>query len=398
MGNEVVLAGSLEFLSLGDVLQLLGTNGSSGLLRLKSKYVQEPGEIHISGGNPINASNGGLSGLDAVNSLFGWITGEYEFFETNVNCETVIQKSRMSIILDALSMLDEGDIEKLGPVSFADSAEADGSGSPAAALPLLKGPLVDYMYVVDEEEFQPGQEIANEGKHGNWIWVILEGVVDILKASDQGPTKILTLGGGAFIGSLASFQIGGNVRSATAIAASKVQLGVLDSQRMASEFAQLSTPFKAMVNGLDKRLREGTDFAMAIKSGQNPVKGLMNEKKSVIKQGSPEDRVFEISKGEAVVVRKTGHGDIPLANLGPGNLFGRIPFLDIGQEPESASVYGSEDLKVKAIEIDGFRNEYDGLSTTFKNLLDHLVTSTNVTTRLACDFQKMGKSAPKTKS
>jgi len=386
MSGDVVLSGSLDFLSLGDLLQLLGSNGCTGVLRLKSKYAPEPGEIYIVKGNPVNATTDSLTGLDAVNSLFGWMDGRFEFQEGSVNCETVIKKSRMSIILDSLSMLDEGTIEKLGPVSYAPKPSESSTGD--VILPTIKGPLVDYMYVVDEEEFQDGQKITVEGKHGNWIWVILEGTVDIVKNSPRGPVKLLSLSDSSFLGSAASFIIGGNVRGATAVASGIVQLGVLDSQRLAGEFAQMTTPFRGLVTGLDRRLRQVSDYAVNVQFDQNTVKEMIQDKKPVIKQGDEAESLFALSKGDACVVRRTRHGDVLLAVLAPGDVFGRIPFLDIGHEPDTASVFGSADLKVTSLNVDDLRKEFDGLSTTFKNMLEHIATSITVTTRLACDFKK----------
>ena len=75
--------------------------------------------------------------------------------------------------------MNEGQIERLGPVSM-DTRTAKYSDV-GAALPVIWGPLVDYMYVADEEDFFDGENIVEEGKHGSWIWVILEGVVEIIK-------------------------------------------------------------------------------------------------------------------------------------------------------------------------------------------------------------------------
>ena len=222
--NNAALSGDLTFISLGDILQLLGSNGSTGILRIMSKYAPEPGLIYCMDGNPVDASNGSLRGLDALFSLFGWVEGNFEFTQEKVQKENVIKKSRMELILDGLSMLDDGVIEKLGPISF-EKKVSDSSGV-KTTIPLIKGPLVDYMYVVDEEEFSDGSIIAEEGKHGSWVWVILEGVVEIVKETSQGPLKLHRLGAGAFIGSVASFLMGDNVRGASVVAVGNVQLGV----------------------------------------------------------------------------------------------------------------------------------------------------------------------------
>ena len=92
-----VLAGKLKFLSLGDVLQFLGSNSSTGVLIIKSKYAQTPGKIYFVDGNPVNASSGSLVGLEAANSLFGWDDGEFEFIDENVTCQRIIHKSPVPV-------------------------------------------------------------------------------------------------------------------------------------------------------------------------------------------------------------------------------------------------------------------------------------------------------------
>jgi len=144
MNTNCDLSGNLSFLNLGELLNLLGTNGSSGVLCIKSKYATQPGFVYIDQGNPINAANGSLSGLDAIFALFGWTEGQFEFIEEKVTCGKMITKSRMEIILDGLRLLDEGKIEKLGPAKGAKKQSA--SLTTSGKLPLIKGPLVDYSY------------------------------------------------------------------------------------------------------------------------------------------------------------------------------------------------------------------------------------------------------------
>jgi hypothetical protein len=42
MNESVVLSGSLGFLALGDIIQLLGSSGSTGVLRLINRYAPAP--------------------------------------------------------------------------------------------------------------------------------------------------------------------------------------------------------------------------------------------------------------------------------------------------------------------------------------------------------------------
>jgi hypothetical protein len=252
MSDDVAFAGNLSFLNLGELLQLLGTTGSSGTVSIHNAHAAQPGFIYIDKGNPINAANGSKTGIDALFPLFGWLDGQFEFIQENVTCEKTITKSRMEIILDGLRMLDEGQVEILGPAT-AGSKPTD-TAAKSGSLPLIKGPLVDYSYVVDEESFYDGDEIVQEGNHGNWIWVILEGVAEIVKETPKGTLRLLRIGDGAFLGSIVSLLQVDNVRSATVSAVGNVQLGMLDSQLMTSDLANQSIDYREFVRALDIRL------------------------------------------------------------------------------------------------------------------------------------------------
>jgi hypothetical protein len=140
MRDNAVLAGSLKFLSLGDIMQLLGANSSTGVLRLISRYAADPGFIYFENGNPVNAACGTSTGLEAVYALFGWTDGEFEFTRESVLSQRVITKSRMGIILEGLKMVDDGQIKRVGP--GAASRRQTLLGDPNA-VPIIKGPLVD---------------------------------------------------------------------------------------------------------------------------------------------------------------------------------------------------------------------------------------------------------------
>ena len=386
MNKNSDLSGSLNFLNLGELLNLLGTNGSSGVLRINGSDATQPGLVYLDKGNPINATNGSLSGLDAVFALFGWTQGEFEFTEEDVTCEKTITKSRMEIILDGLRLLDEGKIEKLGQATT--PKKQPESPVISGKFPLIKGPLVDYSYIVDEEGFYDGDEIVQEGNHGDWIWVILEGTAEIVKQASNGPLKLLRIGDGAFLGSVGTLLSGGKVRSATVKAVGNVQLGMLDSQLLANELANVSADFKNMIISIDYRLRQIIDMAVKVNEQDKDLNGFIEGKKQLIKQGQNEERLFTIKEGEAFIARNTENGYVPLAHLKKGDFFGRIPFIDMGHEPYSASVFSSDDLKLTAVNAEKLQSEHEGLSSTLKNIIEHLATCISVTTLVTCEYQK----------
>jgi CRP-like cAMP-binding protein len=392
MNERMELSGSLGFLSLGDIIQLLGSSGSTGVLRLITRYAPDPGFIYFIEGNPVNARSGELEGLDALYSLFGWVNGSFEFTREAILADKRITKSRMGIILEGMKLLDDGHIKKIGPAIITDKAAVMQLALSKTAI--VKGPLVDYMYVVDEEDFFDGEHIVEEGKHGSWMWVILEGVVDIVKEVESGSIPIIRIGDGSFIGSMASFLLQGHIRTATAVAAGNVQLGVLDSQRLAQEYAGLSVEFKSFLTSLDKRLKQLTERIVEYHDGNVPSADMLKEKQVIIRQAKTEaEQLFVIKQGRASVVRNTENGPIVLCHLYKGDFFGDVPFLHVGQEPDGAAIYGSENIKIAKIEPVSLHKEYNRLSTTFKNIVDNMATCISVTADRVCNSLNLKKAA-----
>jgi CRP-like cAMP-binding protein len=385
MSKGVAFSGQLDFLSLGELLQIIGNNGGTGVLRIMSKYAQGSGSIYVDKGDLVDAVNGEITGLDALFSLFGWTEGEFSFTLETVNRKNVINKNRMEIILDGARLVDDGKVETLGPVSFKDNT-AEGSGD--RSLPMIKGPFVDYMYVVDEEEFYEGDEIVIEGNYGNWMWVILEGVIEISKQTPDGPLKILRLSDGAYVGSISSFLTESSMRTATAKALTRVQLGMLDSQLLANEYAAMSQELREVVKSLDRRLHQVTDSVVQIATGNGTAETFLGDKKAVIDQGKSEERVFMITNGQVAIARKTENSYVPLLTLGKGDFFGHIPFLKMGHEPHAAAVFASQDLKIAPMDVAELVAEHDSLPNSFRHIIENLATCISVTTMIACEHEK----------
>jgi hypothetical protein len=60
----------------------------------------------------------------------------------------------------------------------------------------------------------------------------------------------------------------------------------------------------------------------------------------------------------------------------------------MGHEPYSAAVFSSQDLKLAALDSEKLKSEHEGLSSTIKNIIEHLATSVSVTTLVTCDYRK----------
>lgn len=382
MKSNAVLSGSLRFINLGDLLQLLSTDSRTGELRLTNPAGEKPGIIYISEGNPVDAIAGDITGKEAVYSLFGWLDSHFEFFLEETSRADVIKQRMMAIVLDALRELDEGLIKI---VTGKDNSEKRFLEDPVIekGVAIVKGPSIEYGTIVDEDEFPAGEKIVTQGRHGNWLWVILEGSVDIVKEIGENAYNVLSPGIGAFVGGLSTLLHPDNNRSATVISREQVQLGVVDAQQLVYELNLLKPEFRKVLKSLDDRLRNITRRVAEIKNGDDRLSGMPKNVKPMIKQGDEVQKVFTILQGNAYVTRNTEKGMVFLMELKKGDFIGSIPFCNIDHEPASASVFASEDLKLGIIDVDLLKNDYDSLSVTMKNIVDYTTVCISATTSLA---------------
>jgi CRP-like cAMP-binding protein len=378
MTRNVVLQGSLRFLSLADLFQLLGTNASTGLITLTHPHVVESGRIYLSKGQPFDAYAGDIEGLPALLNLFGWTEGQFQFSQEPVQRANRIRKNRMEVILEALKRIDDGQIEIPGPSNLYPD-----DSSPASQLYRVKGPMIDYMYVVEEESFEDGDIIIEEGKHGTWIWVILEGQVTIMKHSSRGPLPIFNLAEGSFLGSMASFLMEENIRSAQAVAKGKVQLGVLDSQRLAREFAVLKPDIRSVLLSLDGRLKRITNRFVDVHTGGDRLRRGIYRRPFVREPDRLQPSI--VTSGTATLVYASQGDNFRLMDFAPGDFIGGLPFAEFGHEPDSASVLVSEDFAARSLDPQQLTREFERMSPTLHNLFNNLMTNISVTTKLTRD-------------
>ena len=381
MSKRIAISGSLALVSLPGIFQILGTNKATGVLKLISNYTPNPGVIYFLKGNPINAVNGSIKGPKALYSLFGWETGDYFFYEEDVqSVEVTITKGRMNIVLDALSLLDKDKIKKMGPNSSLGLHPMDKVDS--SGMPVLKGPLTDYLYVIREDFFKDGDPIVREGKHGKWIWTVYEGVVRVTKETPKGPLVLARIGEGCFIGTIKALLFGEYERSASVIAEGDLRLCLLDAEPFYEEYSRLSPGFRRLLLSLDQRLRSLNLRAIDIYSGNKLTEEKMKRDSASNKILDAGDELYRITEGNVIIVVKDSGGRNIMFPLEAGDIIGNIPFVDFGHEPNSAVIVGSKNLKIEKMDVIEIQREYDNLSRTFKNLVYNLCNYIRNTTGL----------------
>ena len=116
-----------------------------------------------------------------------------------------------------------------------------------------------YGYIVREEVFPDQATIFEEGKYGDWVYIVLEGRVKTKKRTSKGMLTINTLGEGSVLGELPFLRR--TRRTASVIADGQVKLGLLDKDRLEKEYEALSPQLKSLVTTTVLLLEEATTKA-----------------------------------------------------------------------------------------------------------------------------------------
>jgi CRP-like cAMP-binding protein len=261
-------------------------------------------------------------------------------------------------------------------------SEPDAEGGQTDEIGAITAPPIDYMYIVEEETYLDGTSILEEGKYGSWIWVVLEGKVEIVKNTMRGPMRLATLGEGSFVGSIVSLLVLDNTRKASAVARGRVQLGLIDSSRLVQEFGAMPVELRRLILGVDKRLNQVSEQVVALWENSPSDRRFTSCNTPAIHQGEADTNLYQILQGSAAICNRTGSGDLYLALLGQGELFGRLPFLDLGQEPAAAAVMASSDFKVAIADVKALQDAYERTSYSFQNIIQNLARCVKGTTRL----------------
>lgn len=384
------LSGELNFLELGELLQLLGTIGTSGVLHLKSPWTSRGGRIDIIEGEPVNASDGQKSGIEALYGLFGWRDGNFKFARCQTTARRKIAQTRMNIIMDAMRMLDEGNIKILGPLGEGVVAELPQKTGDTASikLPLIRGDAPDYSDIVNEERYANGQSIFMEGKFGRWVYVILDGKADVVKKTTRGSVTLSRLGPGTYPGTILFFS-DDRARSASLVASGHVHLGVINLYRLYSEFSGKSQEFQALAAGIAQRLKKLTNTVALYQDSTRLPQIDYHNQTPLAFDGDGDNELFLIEEGTAYLAINQGEHIVPLANLEPGDVIGDMSFLDVAHRLTGGQIYGSENIKLLKLDPRQLAAEYDQSSVTLATMFKNEVVRTVVAGWLACRYYLM---------
>ncbi|MFH1625632.1 MAG: TIGR02266 family protein [Pseudomonadota bacterium] len=111
--------------------------------------------------------------------------------------------------------------------------------------------------IASKETYQDREIIIEEGSHGDWVYVIQSGTVEISKTVGGKKFVIELLEPGEVFGELAF--LGGIERTATARAVGVTTVGVMDRAFLDQEFNKLHSEFAAILVAVVKRFKKMID-------------------------------------------------------------------------------------------------------------------------------------------
>ncbi len=120
------------------------------------------------------------------------------------------------------------------------------------------------LQIASYETFKDGQLIFVEGTHGDWIYVVEEGEVEISKNVEGQRVVFEVLKPGDIFGELA--YIDKEPRSATATAKGTTVVGIIDRDFFDAEFNKISADFQQVFKTVAFRLRKTTQESVEARS------------------------------------------------------------------------------------------------------------------------------------
>ena len=118
------------------------------------------------------------------------------------------------------------------------------------------------------ENYSDGAFIFEDGSHGDWVYIVEEGEVEISKQIGERKIVIAVMKPGELFGEL-SF-IGKIARTANAIAIGPTVVGVLDRDYLDREFNRMPADFQFMLTKMARSLKLSMERILALTLEKKP--------------------------------------------------------------------------------------------------------------------------------
>ncbi|MBN1846963.1 MAG: cyclic nucleotide-binding domain-containing protein [Deltaproteobacteria bacterium] len=118
-----------------------------------------------------------------------------------------------------------------------------------------------YSYIAKEEYYEDQEHIIDEGRRGDWLYVVLEGQVKVKKMTPKGVLTLDTLQKGEIFGEVSLWLAGKGVRTASVVAEGPAKVGILDTDQLLKDYESISPRLKSLMKSLIMRFADTTKKA-----------------------------------------------------------------------------------------------------------------------------------------
>jgi CRP-like cAMP-binding protein len=236
-------------------------------------------------------------------------------------------------------------------------AEARAAGVEIDVGPLPQSPLFSALdkdafaalvQAVELRWMKAGEAIVEEGARGESMFVVVQGVVDVL----HGGKVVAVMDEGSFFGEMA--LVTDSPRLATVVAARNGLLFELHRSRLAEIVAAHPAVGKVIDAFYRERLLSNVLRASPVfrpfsdrektAIGEQFVRHTLESETVVLREGEPGRGFFVILRGKCDVFHETAKGDVPVRQMREGDVFGEISLLLEGPCTATVRTAGSCEL------------------------------------------------------
>jgi len=118
-----------------------------------------------------------------------------------------------------------------------------------------------YSYIAKEEYYKDQEHIIDEGRRGDWLYIVLEGQVKVKKMTSKGILTLDTLKKGEIFGEVSLWLAGKGVRTASVVADGPVKVGILETEQLLKDYESISPRLKSLMKSLIMRFADTTKKA-----------------------------------------------------------------------------------------------------------------------------------------
>jgi CRP-like cAMP-binding protein/cytochrome P450/bacterioferritin-associated ferredoxin len=216
--------------------------------------------------------------------------------------------------------------------------------------------LVEAVTVATVEQ---GQDIVTQDTPGDTFYVLLEGIVEVLKANNGQVVPLRDMEAGAYFGEQALLGKKDGLRSATVRAKTQCRIASISADVFIEAIATLAQNRDLFESdaaaAVYREIRKSLDAFLASELNENAdgVERLNFRADAVlVREGEPTDSVYMILSGVAVASKLINAETRTLGRMGTGQLIGELGVIN--KQARTATVTAQSDVEALKIAADAF--------------------------------------------